>query len=65
MCPDYNLICTGTKVCNNILDCVDNNSTVKDDTFKYNYIPSSDISIELKTTGENTIQILNQMNYMN
>ena len=54
-CPDYNSICTGTKVCNNIFDCVDNKSTVKDLTFNYDYTPSADISMELETTDENLV----------
>ena len=36
-CPDYNLICTGTVICNNIFDCIEKKSLVKDDTFYYNY----------------------------
>ena len=54
-CPDYNSICTGTEVCNNIFDCVDNNSTVKDLTFNYDYTPSADISMELETTDESSV----------
>ena len=55
ICPDYNLICTGSKVCNNIFDCVDNNSTVKDLTFNYDYSPSSDITAELSNNQESSI----------
>jgi len=36
-CPDYNLICTGTVICNSIFDCIEKRSLVKDDTFDYNY----------------------------
>ena len=36
-CPEYNLICTGTKLCNNMFDCVDKNSTAKED-LKYDRI---------------------------
>ena len=35
LCPDYNLICTGNKTCNNITNCLD--SKEKDDTLEYNY----------------------------
>ena len=38
-CPDYNLICTGTKVCNDIFDCIEKKSLVKESTFYYDYIP--------------------------
>ena len=37
ICPDYNLICTGTKFCNDMFDCVEKESLAKEDTFKYNY----------------------------
>ncbi len=36
-CPDYNLICTGTAVCNNMFDCVEKSSKIKDNTYIYNY----------------------------
>jgi len=35
LCPDYNLICTGTDICNNIFDCFDRNSSELDNTFIY------------------------------
>ena len=41
-CPDYNLICTGTVLCNDIFDCIDKNSTIKESTYEYDY--------EIKTT---------------
>ena len=34
-CPDYNLICTGTVVCNNIEDCIEKQSVVKNSSFVY------------------------------
>ena len=37
-CPDYNLICTGTVLCNDIFDCIDKKSLVKNDTNSYDYI---------------------------
>ena len=36
-CPDYNLICTGIEICNDIFDCIDKNSTYKEDTYDYDY----------------------------
>ena len=36
LCPDYNLICTGKKMCNSMLDCIDNESEEKENTFDYN-----------------------------
>ena len=39
LCPDYNLICTGTgnELCNNLFDCIDKGSNEKNDTFNYEY----------------------------
>ena len=34
-CPDYNLICTGTKMCNDLFDCVEKESSPKE--YSYNY----------------------------
>ena len=38
-CPDYNLICTGTVVCNDIFDCIEKKSLYKENTFIYDYKP--------------------------
>ena len=72
-CPDYNLICTGTVMCNNMIDCVEKESLIKNNTYDYDYIinnsqdfdeiESSDILIgyELSTDGicpQNCIQCL-------
>ena len=34
-CPDYNSICTGKKFCNNIFDCIENESEPKDSIYDY------------------------------
>ena len=39
LCPDYNLICTGTVLCNDIYDCIEKKSTLKESTLTYNYEP--------------------------
>ena len=41
-CPDYNLICTGYVMCNNLFDCVNNQSLKQIPSYDYsiNYIPS-------------------------
>ena len=39
-CPDYNLICTGTVMCNSMFDCIEKESVSKDSTYTYNYIPN-------------------------
>ena len=40
LCPDYNLMCSGTKICNNMFDCIDKKSERKGDLYDY----------EIKTT---------------
>ena len=35
LCPDYNLICTGEEICNNIFDCIEEESTEKENSFTY------------------------------
>ena len=37
LCPDYNLMCTGTVMCNDLFDCVDKESEVKEESFIYDY----------------------------
>ena len=37
LCPDYNLICTSQTLCNNLFNCLDNNSEEKNETFDYEY----------------------------
>ena len=49
-CPDYNLICTGSVVCNNIEDCIEKKSIYKESSFVY----------EGKTYA---FQSLNKINY--
>ena len=36
-CPDYNLICTGTMICNDMFDCVEKNSLIKSNSYDYDY----------------------------
>ena len=38
LCPDYNLICTGSILCNDLYDCIDNNSTEIENSFNYEYL---------------------------
>ena len=37
-CPDYNLMCSGTDLCNDIFDCIEKKSLVKESSYKYDYI---------------------------
>ena len=36
-CPDYNLICTRRVLCNDMFDCIEKQSLIKNDTYYYNY----------------------------
>ena len=38
-CPDYNLICTGTVICNDMFDCIDKKSETKKESYYYEYSP--------------------------
>ena len=38
LCPDYNLMCTGTKICNDMFDCIEKKSEAKEGTFDYDYV---------------------------
>ena len=44
LCPDYNLICSGTVICNDIFDCVEKKSEIKKSAYTYDY--------EIKTTQD-------------
>jgi hypothetical protein len=37
LCPDYNLICSGSSLCNNLYDCIAKESTEKESSFNYDY----------------------------
>ena len=56
ICPDYNLICTGSVPCNNLFDCVEKESIVKDTTFYYDYTVNKNVSIEITTNKDNLIR---------
>ena len=38
-CPDFNLICTGTVMCNEIYDCIEKKSLLREESLIYDYIP--------------------------
>jgi hypothetical protein len=38
LCPDYNLMCSGTVICNNMFDCVDKKSEIKEESYDYDYV---------------------------
>ena len=37
LCPDYNLMCSGTVICNDMIDCVEKKSEIKENSFIYDY----------------------------
>jgi len=55
-CPDYNLICSGTELCNNMFDCVEKNSSIKSSAYDYSDYTNTIIYISPKTNIENEIQ---------
>ena len=52
LCPDYNLICSGTELCNNIFDCVDKKSEIKEESFNYDYDIKTTQNIEKSNSAE-------------
>ena len=59
LCPDYNLICSGTVICNNIFDCVEKNSSVKEESYIYEY----EIKTSQNIAKANDAKIDNDTNY--
>ena len=51
-CPDYNLICTGTVVCNDLFDCIEKKSEAKSNTFTYDYLSYSTQRYAFIETGQ-------------
>ena len=47
LCPDYNLICSGTVMCNDMFDCVDKKSEIKEETYFYDYQIKTSQNIEI------------------
>ena len=57
-CPDYNLICTGIVMCNDMFDCVEKESLEKIDIFTYDYdIKTSQTIIDESNLDSNDISI--------
>ena len=46
MCPDYNLICSGTVMCNDMFDCVSKKSETKEESYYYDYTIKTTQNIE-------------------
>ena len=63
ICPDYNLICTGSELCNNLFDCVVKKSIYKNSTYTYNYIVNSNVSIEITNKFDYRDTVNNSIKY--
>jgi len=58
LCPDYNLICSGTEICNDMFDCVKKKSMTKSDSYKYDYKSKTSQSLD-RAEGEISDEINN------
>ena len=47
MCPDYNLMCSGTVLCNDIFDCVEKKSETKEESYYNDYTMKTTQNIEV------------------
>ena len=52
LCPDYNLMCSGTVICNDLFDCVDKKSEIKEESYIYDYEIKTSQNIEKAETTE-------------
>ena len=55
LCPDFNLICTGTKICNNLFGCIEEESKEKESSFLYTNNDDSEDDYSSITTQDSTI----------
>ena len=58
LCPDYNLMCSGTVLCNDMFDCVEKKSEIKEESYYYDYDIKTSQNIE-KAEIENADNINN------
>ena len=60
ICPDYNLICSGTVMCNNMFDCVAKKSLLKEVKYDYESKTTQDlIEIENDIISEDSYELSN------
>ena len=56
-CPDYNLICIGTEMCNNLFDCIDKEIQSKEKEYNSDYYSKKiNYTSEVKTNNESEIK---------
>ena len=46
LCPDYNLVCSGTVLCNDLFDCIEKKSEIKENSYEYDYEIKTSQNIE-------------------
>ena len=51
LCPDFNLICAGAILCNNLFNCFNAKSEEKEETFYYEYDIATTQNSEIYKTG--------------
>ena len=59
LCPDYYLICNSYPLCNNLLNCLELNSTENEESFYYTYNENN----ETRTTQNSTVYKTESRNY--
>ena len=59
LCPDYYLICNSHPLCNNLINCLESNSTEKEESFYYEYNENK----EIRTTQDSTVYKTESRNY--
>ena len=52
LCPDYNLMCSGTVLCNDMFDCVEKKSEIKEESYYYDYEIKTSQNIEAADTAD-------------
>ena len=64
-CPDYNLICTGTIMCNNLFDCINQESQPKEYSYEYaiSDTVTSEVTEDIKTEDKLSGLVANDENY--
>ena len=57
LCPDYNLVCTGSMFCTDPISCVNKKSVPLESTFTYDYVANNtqEMTIEAMNSGGNAL----------
>ena len=59
LCPDYNLVCTGSVFCTDPISCVNKKSVPLESTFTYDYVANNtqEMTVEAMNSGSNALYI--------